>query len=814
MNIRITDKGGLKPTFTQWDADRVLLISGCTSQPSLRFDNPELSRSIVVVAEADGSDWKCNVPNFMLQFSGPMIVSVFIQPDEGKTVFTARYAVQWAKKPQDYTYTENIGYTNWVQKTEEAQELLDDIEDLRDEIQTAVDTATSASEAAVAAAEDIDETVAAALQAAKDSGDFDGADGISPIATITEISGGHEVTIVDADGTKSFDVMDGEKGDDGVSPEVSIASITGGHAVTITDADHPTGQTFNVMDGAGGQDGQDAVVDATLSNAGEAADAAATGAVKAKVDRLDAETLAMWPEIGADAFRWIYGSYINDAGAVRTNKTNCARSTLYQASTGDLFQNCSPATVSVGGVDKGVYVTLHEYSYGTADFDNTPAWLRRTTSIASGATVVLGANTEYIQIVYSLDDGSIVLSDNKALLTSNFKMRVVKSAAEADDVDELMPSIFPDDLDMPLSICHRGIASAGATGNTIAAYEDAISKGWKYLETDIRHTSDDVWVLLHDSTVATGVNVADVTYAQALEYKPDLATLEDFLKLCKRALVYPVIENKLGSSTTEAEANAVWALAKDCGMEKRIIWLSSSLTGVKYFLKLNPYAPVIQTSASTYNGMDMSDPSSLSRPDACNYMTGKNKVIHQRLHSAIASGKQDNLIDYYHYWGIYAGVYGPTGEAVVSALSDRFDAVTTEVYPYTTEPRPSSGGGGSSVEPYTSNPAALGAASPGSSDKYARGDHVHAKPTYTKSDVGLGNVDNVQQYSSTNPPPYPVSSVNGQTGAVSLSIPSTASDVGAVAVAQGVSHAGEFCVVGSDGNITTMTMSVWQGGSF
>ena len=32
--------------------------------------------------------------------------------------------------------------------------------------------------------------------------------------------------------------------------------------------------------------------------------------------------------------------------------------------------------------------------------------------------------------------------------------------------------------------------------------------------------------------------------------------------------------------------------------------------------------------------------------------------------------------------------------------------------------------------------------------------------------VGLGNVDNVKQYSATNPPPYPVTSVNGKTGAV------------------------------------------------
>ena len=35
-----------------------------------------------------------------------------------------------------------------------------------------------------------------------------------------------------------------------------------------------------------------------------------------------------------------------------------------------------------------------------------------------------------------------------------------------------------------------------------------------------------------------------------------------------------------------------------------------------------------------------------------------------------------------------------------------------------------------------------------------------------KYDVGLGNVDNVRQYSTSNPPPYPVQSVDGATGAV------------------------------------------------
>lgn len=52
--------------------------------------------------------------------------------------------------------------------------------------------------------------------------------------------------------------------------------------------------------------------------------------------------------------------------------------------------------------------------------------------------------------------------------------------------------------------------------------------------------------------------------------------------------------------------------------------------------------------------------------------------------------------------------------------------------------------------------------------------------TLDKGDVGLGNVDNVRQYSTSNPPPYPVTSVNGKTGAASLS----ASDVGAATPAQ------------------------------
>ena len=42
------------------------------------------------------------------------------------------------------------------------------------------------------------------------------------------------------------------------------------------------------------------------------------------------------------------------------------------------------------------------------------------------------------------------------------------------------------------------------------------------------------------------------------------------------------------------------------------------------------------------------------------------------------------------------------------------------------------------------------------------------KPSITKAAIRLGNVANVLQYSASNVPPYPVTSVNGKTGAVTI----------------------------------------------
>lgn len=125
-----------------------------------------------------------------------------------------------------------------------------------------------------------------------------GADGVSPTLSISDIPGGHRVTITDASGQKSFDVLNGDAesdklwkptvsadgtivwtktteedtptpqnikgaqgnpgtpgspGADGVSPSVAVAQITGGHRVSVTDADGT--KTFDVLDGEKGDEG-------------------------------------------------------------------------------------------------------------------------------------------------------------------------------------------------------------------------------------------------------------------------------------------------------------------------------------------------------------------------------------------------------------------------------------------------------------------------------------------------------------------------------------------------------------------------------
>lgn len=75
----------------------------------------------------------------------------------------------------------------------------------------------------------------------------DGTDGVSPDVTITEIEGGHTITITDANGTQSFNVLNGA---DGYSPNARVEKENGVVTITITDKTGTT--TAEIKENAGG----------------------------------------------------------------------------------------------------------------------------------------------------------------------------------------------------------------------------------------------------------------------------------------------------------------------------------------------------------------------------------------------------------------------------------------------------------------------------------------------------------------------------------------------------------------------------------
>ena len=106
----------------------------------------------------------------------------------------------------------------------------------------------------------------------------DGKDGVSPTVSVTAITGGHRVTITDATGTKTFDVMDGEDGQG--------ASITVDSALSTTSTNpiqnKAVAQRLSELTEAFSESLENVAemipgLDDTLSEEGKAADAKAVG---------------------------------------------------------------------------------------------------------------------------------------------------------------------------------------------------------------------------------------------------------------------------------------------------------------------------------------------------------------------------------------------------------------------------------------------------------------------------------------------------------------------------------------------------------
>ena len=152
-------------------------------------------------------------------------------------------------------------------------------------------------------------------------------------------------------------------------------------------------------------------------------------------------------------------------------------------------------------------------------------------------------------------------------------------------------------------IAHAGY-SAVAPENTLPAYVAAGESDFWGAECDIQRTKDGRWILMHNDTVdkmtdGTG-KVADMTYAELMELKVDsgnnienypnlkLATLEEYLDVCKEYGLHPIIEIKDNADPDTVHEVAEILLARE---EKDMFYIICF--GREICLKMKTLAPEI-----------------------------------------------------------------------------------------------------------------------------------------------------------------------------------------------------------------------------
>lgn len=146
------------------------------------------------------------------------------------------------------------------------------------------------------------------------------------------------------------------------------------------------------------------------------------------------------------------------------------------------------------------------------------------------------------------------------------------------------------------SVNHRGY-SLVAPENTLPAYILSKKMGFFYVETDVSFTSDNVAMLLHDSTIDRTSNgsgtLSNMTYNEVRQYdfgswkSPEytgtvIPTLDEFLALCKDIMLYPYIELKENGGYTEAQIQSIVDAVNAHGLRGKVTYISFSSTYLGY----------------------------------------------------------------------------------------------------------------------------------------------------------------------------------------------------------------------------------------
>lgn len=215
------------------------------------------------------------------------------------------------------------------------------------------------------------------------------------------------------------------------------------------------------------------------------------------------------------------------------------------------------------------------------------------TFVASVYTAVMDASKRLLFMLVRTSDPS----PNHITISAGFPVII----------DGMTNGVVHDENTNVKSINHRGLMQY-APENTLVAFSYSKMAGFDAVETDVRFTSDGVPVLLHDATInrtarnadgselQSDVNIADITYAQALTYDfgiykgaqfagARIPSFEQFIKTCRKLGLRAYIELKTG---TEEQIKSLYPITVRNGMKGKCSWISYSLEMLTYIHTVAP----------------------------------------------------------------------------------------------------------------------------------------------------------------------------------------------------------------------------------
>ena len=254
-------------------------------------------------------------------------------------------------------------------------------------------------------------------------------------------------------------------------------------------------------------------------------------------------------------------------------------------------------------------------------------WGQGTTSLqtidygTSSATVTANmSNVKNVVITMKKTDDSAFSSIASDVLWNIYRQdNITSSLGDKYDVDSIYNVDFEVNGTFEITTFDSSVIQCGHRGwdylapeNTIPSFELAYRLGFRYIEGDVRWTADGVPVLMHDATInrtarntdgttlESTVNIADITYAEALQYDygifkgefykgTKLPTFDEVMKWCKTRNVYFQIDTTTGD-WSETQMMSLFTIVKKYGMLEHVLWesLYASKLRTLYALGVKP----------------------------------------------------------------------------------------------------------------------------------------------------------------------------------------------------------------------------------